>query len=60
MEWLAQRIKAVIGTAVPALVTGAIKWVESQFGIDIPTETEVAILSFVTGFLVYAVPNKPA
>jgi len=60
MDWLLGRMKAWVAAAVPALVTALMKSFEQAMGFDIPGEVEVMILSGVTSFVVYMVPNKTA
>lgn len=51
------------GAIAPAVAAGVVKLIESYFGIDLPVEAEVAIISVVTGvvtyWLVWFFPNKP-
>lgn len=57
LAFILARLKAVVALLVPAVTAAIITSIEGGLGIDIPTEIEVAIMSFVTGIFVHQVPN---
>ena len=58
MDWIFERAKMFAGAFAAAIIPAAIKAFETASGFDIPGTWEVAILTFVTGYFVYKVPNK--
>lgn len=61
--WFAERAKAWAGAFAAGIVSSAIKATETSLGIDIGSETEIAIngavVSAVTYLAVYWTKNRP-
>ena len=63
-EYIAQRSKAFAGGLAAALTASVIQHFEVSFGIDLPSEIELAANAGVAGFVTYlatywAPANKP-
>ncbi len=58
MTWILERAKAFVAALAVGFVPVAISAFESASGFDIPATWEAWLLTFVTGFMVYVVPNK--
>lgn len=57
-DFLLERLKAVAAIVTPMIGAAIIKGVEAGTGFDIPTDWELAFISFLTGIVVHQTPNK--
>lgn len=60
MDWVLGRMKAWAALAIPAIVTAIIGAFETSFSFEVPSEIKLFIVSTITGWCVYMVPNKQA
>lgn len=59
MNYILGRLKAAVAVLVPGITTAFIAAVEAGVGSDIfSANQELAIISAVTGFFVWLIPNK--